>query len=146
MANRLNVMMGEEDCVFTAALVRRDLFGRKAAVEALVAESDGKVTGYVLYHDGYDSDLAARSLFLVDMFVEERSRRGGIGRRLMVAVANEAMRRGARSVSWAVLTRNRAARAFYKKLGAMDEGARVNELYANALERLARGAGHLSDA
>jgi len=136
MANRLNVMMGEPDGMFTTAVIRRDLFGKRPAVEGLVAESGGNVAGYALFHKGYDTDLAGANLILADMFVEEAQRRRGIGRRLMAALARIAVKRGARSVSWGVLTRNRSARAFYRKLGATDEGARVNDLYGRALTRL----------
>jgi hypothetical protein len=56
----------------------------------------------------------------------------------MVLAATEG---GAKSLSWAVRSANRAARAFYQRLGARDADTPLPELDGDALSRLADAAG-----
>ena len=49
------------DFKLTANAYLRDGFGTKPAFAGLVAEDQGKVIGYLLYHFGYDSDRANRT-------------------------------------------------------------------------------------
>ena len=50
------------DFKLTANAYLRDGFGTTPAFAGLVAEDQGKVIGYLLYHFGYDSDRAARNM------------------------------------------------------------------------------------
>jgi ribosomal protein S18 acetylase RimI-like enzyme len=76
----------------TAAAIRRDGFGPSAAFAGLVAASqgasEGEVIGYLLYHLGYDADLAARNLQVIDLYVSSAARRLGAGRALMAEAAH----------------------------------------------------------
>lgn len=51
----------------TSDIYRRDGFGPNPAFFGLVAECDGEVIGYLLYHFGYGSELAARTMFVIDL-------------------------------------------------------------------------------
>ncbi len=102
----------------TAEAYLRDGFGPRRAFEGLVAEEDGGVIGYVLYHFGYDSDRAFRNLHIVDLYVTSAARRKGVGRALMMAVAGVARETGSREMIWSVYHANDIAAAFYGKLGA----------------------------
>jgi diamine N-acetyltransferase len=88
------------------------------AFTGLVAEDQGNVIGYLLYHFGYDSDAAARNLHIVDLYVDGAARRRGIGRALMARAAAIARERGAQEMIWSVYSRNGLAETFYEKLGA----------------------------
>jgi GNAT superfamily N-acetyltransferase len=140
MANALN-RYHEMDAVFSAAAVARDGFGPRAAFRTLLAELDGEAVGYAMYHACYNSDVAQRGLWLVDLYVEEVARSHGIGRRLMAALAREALARGAASLWWGVDSGNGGARRMYAALGAHDYDYRILELARSDLERLAREAG-----
>jgi len=96
----------------------RDGFGSKPAFAGLVAELDGNVIGYLLYHFGYDSDSAARNLHILDLYVDFEARKQGTGRALMTAAASVARDEGAQELIWAVYHANAPAAAFYKRLGA----------------------------
>jgi ribosomal protein S18 acetylase RimI-like enzyme len=96
----------------------RDGFGADPAFSGLVAESDGRVVGYLLYHFGYDSDHAARILHICDLYVQENARRRGAGRALMHAAANLCREAGGQTLFWAVYHHNKLAMDFYEKLGA----------------------------
>lgn len=137
MANALNRHHELDDDVFSAEQVARDGFGPEAAFSCLLAELDGAVVGYAMYHPCYNSDVAARGLWLVDLYVAERARSAGIGRRLMAALAREALRQGAVSLWWGVSAKNAAARAMYAHLGAGDFDYRILEFDREGLERMA---------
>ena len=140
MANALNRFHHLDDTVFSAASVKRDAFGADPAFSCLVADLDGETVAYAMYHGCYNSDLAARGLWLVDLFVDERARGTGLGRRLMAALSREALARGAATLWWGVDSRNAGARAMYQALGAHDHNYRILEFYREDLERLAAEA------
>ncbi len=140
LANLLSVHEGFGDGVFSEQQVRRDGFGDQPAFEVLIAEADGRAVGYAMFTDGYNTDIAARAIWLEDLFVEQAARGRGIGRQLLATVARLSLDRGARSVWWGVRSSNRSARAFYATLGAKDDDARILELNDAALTELAAEA------
>ena len=91
------------------------------------AEIDGReewvgVIGWALKgFDGTDEP----TLFVYDLEVFERFRRRGYGEALMAHAAAEAARVGARSVRLTVWEGNDGAKALYRKLGFVDENARM---------------------
>ena len=103
---------------FTAATYRRDGFGPCAAFAGLVAELDGEVVGYLLYHFGYDTDRAMRLMFVIDLYVQETKRRRGIGEALMRVAARICRDAGGRELIWSVFVPNKLAFQFYERLGA----------------------------
>lgn len=139
LANALSEAEGVPP-LFTEAKVLADGFGARPAFSVLLAERKGRPVGYALFHDFYNTERAARGLWLGDLFVLEEARRAGVGRRLVAAVAAEAVRRGAASLWWGVLSSNRDARAFYAALGAKDDDARILELDGDALISLSAEA------
>jgi len=90
----------------------------KPAFAGLVAELNGEVVGYLLYHFGYDSDSAARNLQIVDLYADLDSRKRGVGRALMTRAASIARKEGAQELVWAVYRANTLATGFYERLGA----------------------------
>lgn len=100
------------------------LFGPHARVEALVAELDpeqgrrGHVAAFALYFHNYSTFLGRQGLYLEDLFVEPASRRRGIARALLQALAQVAVERNCGRFEWSVLDWNRNAIDFYEGLGA----------------------------
>lgn len=113
-----------------AAALERDGFGPRPAFDGLVAVQDGAVMGYLLYHDGYDTDAARRVVFVADLFVHAAARRHGLGAALMQEAARIATSRGAAQLVWTIDTRNVAARQFYERVG----GVVVEALHVMAIE------------
>lgn len=95
-------------------------FGRDRWFGVLLATVDRRPAGYALHHRGYEVDNASRVLYLSDLYVMPEARRLGVARALMAAMAAECRRTGAVEVLWRVHAKNRAARAFYLDLGAVD--------------------------
>jgi GNAT superfamily N-acetyltransferase len=92
------------DFKLTASAYLRDGFGTTSAFAGLVAEDQGKVIGYLLYHFGYDSDRAARNQ--------------GVGKALMARAASIARESSAEEMIWSVYQPNTIAATFFEKLGA----------------------------
>lgn len=137
MANALNRALGVDLDSFTVERVLEDAFGPEPLVWVLVGELQGRAAAYALYHPGYDSDVAARSLVVVDLYVEADVRGRGLGQALMAGLAREAVRLGARSMTGGVLDSNAKALAFYRSLGAVQDGVRFVTLREDALRALA---------
>ena len=124
-ASYLRNLGDRTDFKLTAEAYLQDGFGLRSAFEGVVAEEGGHVIGYLLYHFGYDSDRAFRNLHIVDLYVDSKARRKGIGRSLMMAAAGIARQAGAREMIWSVYHANDLAAAFYEKLGAQ----RITDLF-----------------
>jgi GNAT superfamily N-acetyltransferase len=97
--------------------LERDGFGPAPAFQGLVAEMAGSVVGYLLFHEGYDSDGACRVMFVADLFVTREVRRYGVGAALMHHVSRIAGRRGAKQLVWTVDHHNTEAQQFYERIG-----------------------------
>ncbi|MBI4641261.1 MAG: GNAT family N-acetyltransferase [Candidatus Tectomicrobia bacterium] len=103
---------------FTAETYLRDGFGPNSAFSGLVAELDGEVIGYLLYHFGYDTDRAMRLMYVIDLYVQASKRRRGVGEALMRAAAKICRQVGGRELIWSVFSANTLAFQFYDRLGA----------------------------
>lgn len=108
----------ETDLRLDAAALARDGFGPRPAFSGLVAETAGSIAGFLLFHDGYDTDAACRLLFIIDLFVTADARRGGVGRALMHEAMAVARQRGAAQLVWSLHRANTPAARFYRRLGA----------------------------
>src|SRR2546428_4448911 len=125
MANDLNDHVGIHGRLFTPERVLADGFGPAAAFTPLVAELDGAVVGYAFFSAGYNTDVAARSIFLHDLFVTAAARGRGVGSALMAAGAAETGAGGCVSLEWGVDTANAGALEVFRRLGAVAAGGRL---------------------
>jgi GNAT superfamily N-acetyltransferase len=137
MANDLNDHVGIHGRPFTAERVRADGFGPEAAFTPWVAELDGAVVGYVFFSIGYNTDIAARAMWLHDIFVMPAARGKGVGHALMRALAAETVRVGAGSLDWGVHSANAGALEFYEGLGAVGGESRIMGVAGKRLRALA---------
>ena len=103
---------------FNAQAFLRDGFGRNRAFYGLIVEVDGKIVGYTLYHDGYDTDKGIRIVYLADLYMRPEYRRIGLGRKLIEEVKRISKKRGAQKMFWTVFAPNKTARKFYWHIGA----------------------------
>jgi GNAT superfamily N-acetyltransferase len=140
MANDLNEHVGIHGRPFTPERILADGFGPEAAFTPLVAELDGAVVGYAFFSAGYNTDVAARSIVLHDLFVTPAARGRGVGHALMAAVAAETVRAGCVSLEWGVHTANAGAFAFYRRLGGVAAEVRVMGVSGERLRALADAA------
>ena len=137
MANDLNDHVGIHGRPFTAERVRADGFGPRAAFTPVVAELDGVVVGYAFFTLGYNTDIAAKAMWLHDIFVMPSARGKSAGHALMAAVAAETLRLGGKSLEWGVHSANAGALEFCRKLGARGGEAKIMGLGGDRLRALA---------
>lgn len=113
-----------EDGRFDAERYRTDGFGENPAFFGLIAENADEAVGYLLYHFGYDSQRASRTMHLLDLYVVEKYRGQGVGLKLMKYARTICIKSNAEEIVWSVYKPNREARGFYEKLGAkLDDDA-----------------------
>ncbi len=117
-ANYLRSLGDPTNFQFNAKTFLRDGFGDKSAFKGLVAEVNGEIVGYLLYHSGYYVDLAMRTLHVVDLYVRPDCRRQGVGQALMKRACEICAKSGGKRLFWSVYSPNRDAFRFYERLGA----------------------------
>ena len=96
----------------------RDGFGKNPAFKGLVADNDDEAIGYLLYHFGYNTDLAMRIMHIVDLYVRPEYRRHSIGKALIERAGEICLKAGGKRLYWSVFSPNRNATRFYRALGA----------------------------
>ncbi|MEV4629629.1 GNAT family N-acetyltransferase [Micromonospora sp. NPDC049523] len=94
------------------------LFGPRPLVEAVVATVDGQPAGFALFYPTYSTILGRPGLHLEDLYVSPEHRGGGLGRALLVHLADLAVRRGCARLEWWVTRTNESAQRFYDSLHA----------------------------
>jgi GNAT superfamily N-acetyltransferase len=139
LAHALSLHTQEPTGNFTAQAMRSAVFD-DPRVRVLVAEVAGKVVGYAMFHDSYDTANATRGLYLNDIIVEESVRGDGVARALMAGVIREARKQGDVFVWWTAKPTNSRALAFYRKLGAINVPAVTHAIFGAAFDALAAEA------
>ncbi|TLG14378.1 GNAT family N-acetyltransferase [Nocardia cyriacigeorgica] len=106
------------ECTLTAEQLRTALFGPAPALFAHVATLDQQVVGCAIWFLNYSTWDGVHGIYLEDLFVKPQARGTGLGKALIAALAEEAVRNGYSRVSWSVLTWNTPSIEFYESLGA----------------------------
>jgi GNAT superfamily N-acetyltransferase len=96
----------------------RDGFGPRPRFRALIAEWEGAPAGYALFFEYYSTFRGEAEIFLEDVFVRERFRGKGIGKRLFAQLAAIARKEHCTGMMFHVLDWNSAAIEFYRSTGA----------------------------
>ncbi len=138
-----------QECHLTPELLRAALFGDPAGtIPALfghVAVPDptgaGQTpVGYALHFLNYSTWEGVHGIYLEDLYVRPAHRGSGLGRALLVNLAEIAAARGYARVEWSVLDWNTPSIDFYRSLGAIGmDGWSTFRLSGQALARTARG-------
>ncbi|HEX5078024.1 MAG TPA: GNAT family N-acetyltransferase [Geminicoccaceae bacterium] len=137
LVHRFERENGRSDAKLTAADLLADGFGKRPRFRVLLAEDAGRALGYALFYPSYDTEHAARGLYLQDLYVVPDARRSGVGRALMAAVARACEADGGCYLFWNAHDANHAGRAFYRRIGAREERVVTLSLQPDALRRLA---------
>jgi len=117
----------------------RDGFSPSPKFRVIIAEWDGKPAGMAFFFQNYSTWQGRQGLFLEDLFVRPQFRSRGIGRALMVHLAQIAVAEHCYGMRWEVLDWNTTAIEVYQKLGArFREHWRVMQITGDELERLAK--------
>ena len=96
----------------------RDGFGPSPRFHAVLADWDGAPAGFALYFFNYSTWQGRPGLYLEDLYVRPAYRGRGIGKALLVHLAQIAVENDCGRYQWQVLDWNASALAFYESLGA----------------------------
>lgn len=127
-----------ESAIATEADLLEEGFGPNAVYRTLVAEWEGEAVGFALYFYNFSTWRGRRGIYLEDLFVRPSHRGFGIGKALLVRLAQIAVEERCYGMRWQVLDWNDPAIRFYESLGAefLDEW-RTMRLMDEPLRRLA---------
>jgi GNAT superfamily N-acetyltransferase len=103
----------------TEQKLRDSLFGERPAAEVLLATVEGETVGFAVYFTNYSTFLAKPGIYLEDLFVKPHARGKGVGKALLVRLAQLAVERDCGRINWSVLDWNEPSIRFYESLGAV---------------------------
>ena len=110
-----------DECRLTAEQLETALFGSSPAVFCHVAEIEGEVVGCALWFLNFSTWRGVHGIYLEDLFVSPDQRGSGLGKALLIALAQECVAHGYERLEWSVLDWNTPAIDFYKSLGALPQ-------------------------
>ena len=108
-----------DDVIATPADIERALFAPQPRVFCDIAEWGGVPAGFALWFYNFSTFRGRHGIYLEDLFVRQAVRGKGIGKALLVQLAQRAVREGCARLEWSVLDWNEPSIRFYKSLGAM---------------------------
>jgi len=115
----------------------RDGFSAHPKFRAIIAELDGQPAGMAFFFHHYSTWQGRHGLFLEDLFVRPQFRGKGVGKALMVHLAQIAIAENCYGMRWEVLDWNTTAIDVYQRLGAIfREHWRVMQMTDEDLKRL----------
>lgn len=118
--------------------LRENLFGEQRTAEVIFAYVDDQPAAFAVYFQNFSTFVGRAGIYLEDLFVEPSYRSRGVGKALLIYLANLVKQRGAYCLQWAVLDWNKPAIDFYHKLGAISlDDWKIFRLSGSALDRLA---------
>ena len=115
------------------------LFAGEPRVFCDIAEWDGEPAGFAVWFLNFSTFRGRYGMYLEDIFVRPAFRNRGIGRAMMLRLAQRCIEEGWGAFEWAVLGWNKPSIEFYKSLGAqvMDDW-KICRLSGAALTKFAR--------
>ena len=107
-----------EQAIATKEDLMRDGWGKDPKFRVVMAEWQGKPAGFALFFYNYSTWQGRAGLYLEDLFVRPQFRGKGIGKALLLHLAQIAVRENLGRFQWQVLDWNTPAIDFYRSLGA----------------------------
>jgi GNAT superfamily N-acetyltransferase len=117
----------EHEVLATEAEIYRDLFGADPKVFCEIAEWEGTPVGFALWFYTYSTFQGRHGIWLEDLYVDPALRGKGIGKALLVHLAQRCVQEGLGRFEWWVLDWNEPSIQFYKGQGGVmqDEWTKV---------------------
>lgn len=102
----------------TVEALEAHLFSEPNYFEAILAESETEVVGFATFFHNYSTFLTKPGLYIDDLFILPQHRRQGLGKAMLMYLAQLATKRDCGRLEWLVAVWNQNAIAFYQSLGA----------------------------
>ena len=128
----------EHEVIATEASLRQTLFGERHYAEVVFACLDNVPQGFALFFHNYSTFLGKPGIYLEDLFVRPEARGRGIGKQLLVWLAQTTVERDCGRLEWSVLDWNEPSIGFYRSLGAeLKDEWQIFRLTGDSLKTLA---------
>ncbi len=117
LADLVRTLTDAQDCGSSVEDILHYGFGETPHFEAMIAEAEGRAVGLVLFFYNYSTWRGRLGVYVQDIHVVEPYRSQGLGRGLLAAAARRGRTMGCTHLRLSVDPDNRAALAFYRRLG-----------------------------
>ena len=107
-----------EQAIATETDLLRDGFGQVPRFRVIIAEWSGAPAGFAFFFFNYSTWKGRPGLYLEDLFVKPKFRGKGIGKALLIRLAQIAVEENCMRFDWQVLDWYTPATEFYESLGA----------------------------
>ena len=111
----------EDEVIATESDIKDSLFASDSTASALICNIDNEAVGFAVYFFNYSTWLAAKGLYLEDLYVDPHFRGKGAGIKLMKHLAKEAVEQGCQRFEWSVLDWNTPSIEFYEAIDAQSQ-------------------------
>ena len=126
-----------DQVVATETVLRESLFGSCPRAEVIIGSIQGSSAGYALFFHSFSTFLGKSGMYIEDLYVRKAYRGKGLGKALLMQVAELARKRDCKRLEWSVLDWNEPAIRFYESLGAVPmDGWTLYRLAGNTLNLL----------
>jgi GNAT superfamily N-acetyltransferase len=127
----------QDQVVATEAILQESLFGPSPRAEVIIGSAQEIPVGYALFFHSFSTFLGKTGMYIEDLYVQKAYRGNGLGKAMLMHVAELARERGCKRLEWSVLDWNEPAIRFYKSLGAVPmNGWTLYRLAGNTLDTL----------
>lgn len=124
LVNELATYEREPDAVLaTEGDLHAALFGDDAVARCHVALHDDQVVGFALWYRTFSTWQGKPGLWLEDLYMRPQARGTGLGKALLVELAQICVVQGWSRFEWWVLDWNTPAQEFYRSMGARPQDA-----------------------
>lgn len=96
----------------------RDVLFERHITDALIAELDGVPVGFAIWAYSFSTFTGKPTLYIDDLYVQERYRGRGIGSRIFSHIAGIAYEKDCGRMDWYCMETNVSGKEYYHKMGA----------------------------
>ena len=126
----------EHELNLTEESLKENIFEKKKA-EVIIAFEDDIPVGHAVFFETFSTFVGRHGLYLDDLYINEKYRGFGYGKKLFEEVAKIALSRNCGRLEWQCLDWNKSSIDFYLSTGAeMVKDARVYRLTNDALKKI----------
>ncbi|HWQ77702.1 MAG TPA: GNAT family N-acetyltransferase [Anaerovoracaceae bacterium] len=128
---------GVKDQIRSTEVGLKNILFAEHGAEALIAELDGEPIGFAIWAYSFSTFTGKPTLYIDDIFVQERWRGKGIGSRIFSHIAGIACEKDCGRMDWYCMETNVSGKEYYRKMGAEEiDWFRVYRLNRVQLEEM----------
>ncbi len=109
---------GARDQVRSTEEGLRDVLFERHITDALIAELDGMPVGFAIWAYSFSTFTGKPTLYIDDLYVQERYRGKGIGSRIFSYIAEIAYEKDCGRMDWYCMETNVSGKDYYHRMGA----------------------------